>query len=110
MHAIRTRDRAALSKSYKRLEAYLGIHFRHEEILAEAINFPFAQNRIEQQQLLDEMNYMMNILEDMYRAWPDNVEEIYSGFLNGWMTNHIKRTDMQLKSALGTYPYNFMPP
>lgn len=108
-HAVNARDRASLSKSYELLDTYMGIHFRNEERIAEAIKYSFAQNKVEQRKMMHEMKYMMRILEGMDYLWPDSLLGRHSCFLSGWMTDHIIKTDMQMKPALQAYPYNFKP-
>lgn len=107
--AINTRDRAALSKSFELLDTYIAIHFRNEERIAEAINYPFAQNKLEQKQLMYEMRFMIRELELNMSHWPDSLLDRYSCFLSNWMTDHIVKTDMKMKSALQVYPYNYSP-
>jgi hemerythrin-like metal-binding protein len=107
--AIGTKDRAALSKYFELLDFYMGIHFRNEEKVAAAIKFHFAKNKLEHLQLMHEMRIMLKMLEDKHIAWPNNTMQTYSSFLAGWMTDHIIKTDMQMKSALQSYPYDFIP-
>ena len=107
--AIKAGDRVALSKSFELLDAYMRIHTQNEEKIAEAINYPFAQDKLALHQLMDEMKYMIKKLADTYGDWPDNILEMYSRFLAGWMTDHITKTNMQMKPALQAYPYEFIP-
>lgn len=107
--AIGTRDRAAISNSYKLLDTYMGIHCRNEEKIAEAIKYPFARNRFAHQQLMHEMRYMIEELGSNLGHWPDNLLDRYSHFLSDWMTDHIVKTDMKMKPALQAYPYDFKP-
>lgn len=106
--AIMTRDRAALSLTVELLDAYMQIHTQNEEKIAASVNYPFAQDKLAQQQLRDEMAYMMNKLESVF-DWPDNLLNMYSRYLDGWMNDHIIKTNMQLKPALKAYPYDFIP-
>lgn len=108
-HAIATVDRAALSKSFELLETYMIIHFKNEERIAEAVNFPFAQNKVAHLQLINEMNNMKNILESISGKWPDHMVKMYSHYLSDWMIDHIMKENMQLKPVLQTYPYDFKP-
>jgi hemerythrin len=108
-HAIGTRDTVALSKAFDLLDTYMNIHFRNEERVAEAINFPFAKNKQEHRHLLKEMKYMREELEAKNGIWPDELIKRYSRFLSGWMADHIVKEDMQMKPALQTYPYDFKP-
>lgn len=108
-HAIATGDHAALSESFELLETYMIIHFKNEERIAEAVNFPFAHNKMEHLQLINELNSMRNILESINGKWPDHMVKMYSHYLSDWMLNHIIKEDMQLKPVLQTYPYDFKP-
>lgn len=107
--AIKKEDRAALSTAFELFDAYMHIHTQNEEKISEAVNYPFAQDKLAQQQLMDEMRYMINKLEGICSAWPDNLPKMYSRFLTGWMTDHIIKTNMQMKRALQNYPYDFIP-
>ncbi len=107
--AIGTRDREAMEKAFELLDTYIAIHFRNEERIAEAINYPFAQSRIEHRQLMHEMRHMIKNLEANLSHWPDSLLDRYSRFLSRWMTDHIVKTDMKMKSALLAYPYDFKP-
>lgn len=107
--AIGTRNREAMEKASELLDTYMAIHFRNEEKIAEAINYPFVQNRIEHRQLIHEMRHMIKNLESNLGHWPDSLLDRYSRFLSNWMTDHIVKTDMKMKPALLAYPYDFKP-
>lgn len=107
--AIIARDRDALTKAFVLLNVFMDIHFRNEEKIAEAVNFPFAKNKMEHWQLHYEMRYTIQKLESTHNFWSDHLLQKYSRFLTGWMTDHIIKTDMQMKPALLAYPYNFKP-
>lgn len=107
--ALGTRDRAALSKTFDLLETYMRIHFRNEERIAEAIGFTFSEGKLEHQQFLQEMKSLREELERMNGIWSDDFANRYFSFLSNWITEHITKEDMQLKSALEAYPYDFKP-
>lgn len=107
--AIGTGDRDALSRSFDLLDTCMYTHFRNEEIIAEAVKFPFVQNKLEHGHLLKEMRYMREELETMNGIWPDYLVKKYSRFLSGWMTDHIIKEDMKMKAVLQSYPYDFKP-
>lgn len=107
--AIRAGDRHALSKAFDLLDTYMGIHFRNEERIAEALKISFATSKLEHRHLLKEMKYMRQELESRKGDWPDDVVQKYSRFLSGWMADHIVKEDMQLKPLLQAYPYDFKP-
>ncbi len=108
-HAIASGDRVALSKSFELLETYMIVHFKNEERIAEKVNFPFAQNKREHLQLINEMNNMKNIIESINGKWPDHMMKMYSHYLSDWMIDHVMKEDMQLKPVLQTYPYDIKP-
>lgn len=108
-HAVRTRDRIALSKAFKLFDTYMHIHFRNKEKIAEAVTFPFAQRKLEHLQLMNEMRYMIKKLEAKHSDWPDNLVKMYSRYLSGWIIDHIIEKDMQMKPVLQAYPYDFKP-
>ena len=108
-HLLGTRDRVALSKAMDLLDTYMRIHFRNEEKIAEAVNFPFAKNKQEHQQLLKDMRALREELEANNGNWSDDLVSKYCGFLSSWMTDHIVKEDMKLKPMLETYPYDFKP-
>jgi len=108
-NAIRARDRAALAKAFELLDTYMSVHFRNEEKIAEAIEFPFEKNKIDHRQLMHEMRYMVKELESMDSYWPDHLLQKYSRFLSSWLIDHIIKTDMKMKPALQAYPYEFRP-
>jgi len=107
--AIQTGDRVALSKSFELLEAYMRIHSQNEEKFAEAISYPFVQDKMAQQQLMDELRYMIKKLTVIDEDWPGNILEMYSRFLAGWIIDHIIKTNMPMKQMLLAYPYDFIP-
>lgn len=108
-HAIGTRDYVALAKAFDLLDTYMHIHFRNEEKIAQAVNFPFSQNQMEHRYLLKEMRYMREQLDARNGIWSEEMVKKYSRFLGGWMTDHIIKEDMQLKPVLEKYPYDFKP-
>lgn len=108
-HAIGTGNHVAMSKAFDLLDTYMHIHFRNEERIAAAASIPFAKIKLEHRLLLKEMRYMRDELETRNGIWPDDLVKKYSRFLSSWMADHIIREDMQLKSVLQTYPYDFKP-
>jgi len=108
-HAIATGNRVELSRAFDLLDTYMHIHFRNEERIAEAVKFPFSQNKLEHRHLLKEMRYMRTELDTKNGVWTEELVKKYSRFLSGWMADHIIKEDMQLKRVLQTYPYDFKP-
>lgn len=104
-HAIVGRDHAALSKAFELFATYMHIHLRNEAKIAEAINFPLAQNKLEHRQL----KHLIEYLEPKDGIWNDELVDKYSSFLSDWMLDHIIKNDMQMKSVLQTYPYDLKP-
>lgn len=105
--AIGRRNSAELSKAIGVFAAYMHIHVRNEEQIAEAVNFPFVHNISGHQQLMYEIRGVLENLDLMNSTWPDNLVREYSRFLHDWMMEHIIKKDMQMKPALQKLPYDF---
>lgn len=108
-HAILGGDRVALSKAFDAFESCVCIHLGNEECIAAAVNFPFTQNKLEHQQSMNEIRYMVKKLEAQAGVWPAYLVKMYSRFLNDWMTDHITKNNMRMKPVLQAYPYDFKP-
>ncbi len=107
--AIGKRDPIKLSRAMESFAAFMHVHLKNEEQLAEAVNFPLGQNRLEHQQLMYEIKCMLDNLDPEYSVWPDNVVEKYSRLLSDWMMDHIIQKGMQMKPMLQSLPYDFLP-
>ena len=108
-HAIRARDSFALSQAFKLLEDRMRIHFTNEEKIARAVNFPFTNNKLEHHNILKLLQHMRDELEAKNGILSEVATEHFSHFLSDLITEHILREDMQMKSVLQTYPYDFKP-
>jgi len=108
-YMISARDSFALPQALEQLEYWTNIHFAEEESIAQAINFPFDQHSLAHKYLLKEIQHMKNELVAKDGIWSDAAAEHYSCFLSDWLTKHVIDADMQMKSILQTYPYDFKP-
>lgn len=108
-HAIGRRDCAELSRAMEAFVAHIHIHLRNEEQMAKAIKFPLAYNGLECEQLMYEIGCLMENLDSIEDAWPDNLVKKYSQFLNDWMMDHIIQENMQMKLVLQNFPYDLKP-
>lgn len=106
-HAIGRRDAAEMLKAIGSFATYIHIHLSNEGQIAEAVNFPLAQNKLEYQQLTYEIRSMLENLDPKNGTWPDNLVKKYLCLLNDWMMDHIIKKDMQMKPVLQNYPYDF---
>lgn len=107
--AIRARDSVTLSQSFKLLEDCVRAHFANEEMLAHAIDYPFAHNKMEHQYVQKEFQFMRDELLAKNGMWSESAAEHYSYFLSEWMVQHILKEDMLMKPMLQTYPYDYKP-
>ena len=107
-YMIKARAVSALPEAFEQFEHWLRLHFESEENIAQKIKFPFAQNKLEHEQLLEEFHHMKDVFKAKKGMWSDDEAEYYSDFLSGWITNHVLSEDMLLKPVLLTYPYDFM--
>lgn len=106
---IRARDSFALPQALEQLEHHLFAHFVNEEKIAQAVNFPFDQNKLQHQYILKEFQNMKNELLDKKGIWSNGAAEHYSHFLSDWVIDHILKEDMLLKPTLLSHPYDFKP-
>ena len=110
VHAIRAREKSALLLAFKMLEDWLCVHFANEEKIAQAINFPFLQQRQLHQYALKELHHLRDELSAKDGSWSESAAEHYARFLKNWIVDeHIVRFDMPMKPALQKYPYDFLP-
>ena len=108
--AIRGRDAEALSQAFKLFETSVRTHFSNEERIADAINYPFDEHKLEHRYVLDEPQTMREELLPRNGRWSESAVKYYYSFLSEWSTAHIREDDMQMKATLETYPYDFKPP
>ena len=107
-YMIKTRAVFALPEAFEQLEYWLRLHFDNEENIAKKVKFPFDQNKLEHQQLLEEFQRMRDSFVSKNGVWSNDDAEYYSNFLSRWITDHVHSEDMQLKPVLQNYPYDFM--
>jgi len=108
-YMIKKRDCLALPQAFDQIEHYLRVHFEHEEMIARALSFPFSQNHLEREALLNSFNRMRNLIVGQDGVWNEDAVEQYSEVLSDWITDHVLMEDMLMKSVLQTYPYDFKP-
>lgn len=108
--AIRARDSNALVQAFKLFEDAVHVHFRNEARIAQAIDYPFEEHKLEHLYVLNELQTMRDELVSNEGRWSESAVEHYYGFLSEWTTAHIGEDDMRMKEILETYPYNFKPP
>lgn len=108
-HAIRAKDSIGLSREFKLLEELMRIHFTNEEKIAQAVNFPFTNNKLEHYYMLKVLQQIGDELDAKNGILSEEATEHFSNFLNDFITEHIRKEDMLMKPVLQTYPYNFKP-
>ena len=107
--AMELRDGEPLIHAFDQLEDELEHHFRNEEKIASAIDFPFDEHIKAQEHMLTELRYLRNELMTKDCIWTDAALEHFSAFLEDWMKEHILKADKPMKSVLQGYDYNFWP-
>ena len=107
-YMIKARAAEALPEAIEHFEHWLRLHFDNEENIAQVAKIPFAQNKLEHEQLLEEFQHMKDVFKSKNGIWSDDEAEYYSSYLSNWITNHVLSEDMLLKPVLQTYPYDFM--
>lgn len=107
--AMETKDDALLRQAFEQLEDELCRHFRNEEKIARAVNFPFEEHRQAQQHMLNDIHFLKTELMAKDCIWTEAALRHFSEFLEDLITEHIVRMDMPMKSALQGYDYDFWP-
>ena len=108
-YMIKKRDGFALSQAFEQIEHWLRVHFANEEMIAQAVNFPFTKNNLEHEYLLKAIHLMRDVMTGKNGVWDEDDAEHYSEFLSNWLTDHVINEDMLMKPVLQTYPYDFKP-
>lgn len=107
--ALKARDVSRLAQAFERLDSYASVHFKNEEMVAQAVNFPFAQHKRAHQYLQQELLYLKAELDAFEGGWSDRAAEHFTGFLRDWLIRHVTSEDALMKPVLQTYPYEFRP-
>jgi len=107
--AMDSKDGSTLRQAFEQLEDELVRHFRNEEKIARAVDFPFEQHRKAQEHMLEELRFLKTELMAKDCIWTEAALRHFSEFLEELITEHITCVDMPMKSALQGYDYNFWP-
>lgn len=108
-YMIKKRDSFALSQAFDQIEHWLRVHFTNEEMIAQAVNFPFTHNKLEHENLLKAFHLMRDAMAGKNGLWDEGEAEQYAEFLSNWLTDHVINEDMLMKAVLQNYPYDFKP-
>lgn len=104
---LKAKDISVLSQELEQLELWLCTHFDNEERIALAVDFDFAQNKVEHQNLLKEFHRIRDELKAMNGVWSNKMAKQYFQFLCDWITGHVIEEDMLMKPVLQTREYSF---
>ena len=107
--AMETRDGTHLQHALDQLEDELHHHFRTEEKIAKAVNFPFEQHLKAQEHMLSDLRFLKAELMTKDCIWTEAALRHFSEFLEDLITEHITLKDMPMKAALQDYDYDFWP-
>ena len=108
-YMIKKRDSFALSLAFDHIEHWLRVHFANEEMIAQAVKFPFAGHKLEHENVLKTFCFMRDVIAGKNGVWDEDAAELYSEFLSDWLTDHLFNEDMLMKPVLQTYPYDARP-
>lgn len=108
-YMIKKRDSYALSLAFDHIEYWLRVHFANEEMIAQAVGFPFAKHKLEHENVLKTFQFMRGVIEGKNGVWNEDAAEQYSEFLSDWLYDHLLCEDMLMKQVLKSYPYDSRP-
>jgi hemerythrin len=108
IRAIEIRSSSGLAHAFEQLEHWLCLHFEHEEKIAKTIDFDFSHHELAQRYMLNELQFLSNLLVAKNCLWFDGAMEHFRHFLENWVIDdHIVKLDMRMKPVLQVYPYDF---
>lgn len=103
---IKAKDHFALPRAFNLLNTCMKRHFLNEELLAHALDIPFAMHNVAHQNMLTELDLTRRRIEkDSVAAI--YVMEHYAQFLLDWLIEHIAEEDMPMKPVLHNHPCDF---
>ena len=105
-YMIKKGDSYALILAFDHIEHWLRVHFANEEMVAQAVNYPFAKHKLEHETVLKTFRFMRDVIDGKNGAWDEEAAGLYSEFLGDWLVNHLLDEDMLMKPVLQTYPYD----
>lgn len=102
----KARDHSALTRAFKLIKGCMDRHFLNEELIAHALNIPFAKHQQDHQNIQAEIDLTRR---EMARVSVETIYamEHYAQFLRDWLLKHIAEEDLLMKPALQTRPYDF---
>ncbi|HTN93717.1 MAG TPA: hemerythrin family protein [Gallionella sp.] len=106
---IGSKDIVLFARAFDLLEAAARAHFKNEEKIARAIDYPFEEHDLEHKYILDEFQAIKALLAAHPGGWSESVAEYYFEFRSTWAIDHVMEDDMKMKKYLETYPYDFKP-
>lgn len=108
-YMIKKKDSFALSEAFEQIEHWLRVHFANEEMIAQAVKFPFAKNHLEHEYVLKAICRIREAIAGWNGVWDEGAAKQYAEFLSDWLAHHVIMEDMLMKSVLQNYPYDFKP-
>lgn len=93
--ALRARDSGALKRQLAELRDYGLAHFKREERVAYAVDFPHSHHlHASHERLIRQLDFRLNQLDATLN---EREVEAFVRFLRHWLVDHVIKEDMQLK-------------
>lgn len=108
-HLISAKNDIALTVACKLLSDSLSNYFVIEENIAQALNFDFTQHRLAHQNLLNKCQLITKKLLNQSSPMSNIERKECLGFMNYYLTQHIKEDSKPFKLELETQLYDFRP-
>ena len=109
MYMIKKGVSHALAEAFEQLEQHMRAHFANEQMVAQAIHFPFHQNNLEHEIVLLTFLHLKDLIQGKKGVFEEGAAEHFCELLGDWLINHITREDMRMKPFLQSFPYDFIP-
>lgn len=112
-YTVKKNDSFALLKAIKSFREKVHAHFANEARFAQVANLDFEQHDLGHQHLLEELDSTLFDLESKITisdgTWCKYAMEYYPALLRDWHIRHITGEDMEMKTVLQSYLFDFKP-
>ena len=104
------KNRLALTGALDELVQYSLVHFEREEKIAAAAGYSQTPHLNESHRtLLEKLNQVRGEFDAAGSEWSPEAAEHFTGFLRGWLIDHVIKEDLLMKPVLQRYSPSFDP-
>ena len=107
---LAAKDRGALDAALVSLKDYALVHFAREEKIAEAAGYTQMPGLAQSHRgLMETLEQMRQEFDAVGGSWAAEPVAKFTGFLRGWLIDHVIKEDLLMKPALQKFAPTFDP-